>query len=59
MASIVCIEGVNFIDSVLCIVGVSIKYLKEALDCLIVLKKTYSLVVESCTIIIITLEAKL
>jgi hypothetical protein len=38
MASILCIEGVNFVDYVSCITGVSIKYLREALEHLTALK---------------------
>jgi hypothetical protein len=30
MASVTCVEGVDFVDSVLCVAGISIKYLREA-----------------------------
>jgi hypothetical protein len=55
----VCVEGVNFIDSVLYIVGFNIKYLREAPERLIVLKEAYSLIVELYTVVIIALEAEL
>jgi hypothetical protein len=38
MASTVCVKGVNFVDSIVYIAGIRIKYLREAPGYLTVLK---------------------